>query len=88
MQKFNTVTFFLYQKYSNNLTWRDVQHLSVHTSSMEPLINNDGWYENSAGLKYNHRFGFGLLNAKKMVDAALKYENVDKQETCEIPVEV
>ena len=55
---------------------------------MEPLINNDGWYENSAGLKYNHRFGFGLLNAKKMVDAALKYENVDKQETCEIPVEV
>ena len=70
------------------MTWRDVQHLLVHTSLMEPLKYNDGWYENSAGLKYSHRFGFGLLNAKKMVDTALRYENVDNQETCEIPVEV
>ena len=65
-----------------------MQHLVVHTSQKEPLENNEGWYTNAIGLNYNHRFGFGLLNAKEMVDAAFRYQNVGEQEKCEVPVEM
>ncbi|XP_044302664.1 neuroendocrine convertase 1 isoform X1 [Varanus komodoensis] len=51
-----------------NLTWRDIQHLVVWTSEFDPLANNPGWKKNGAGLMVNSRFGFGLLNAKALVD--------------------
>ncbi|XP_004406658.1 PREDICTED: neuroendocrine convertase 1 [Odobenus rosmarus divergens] len=53
-----------------NLTWRDMQHLVVWTSEYDPLANNPGWKKNGAGLMVNSRFGFGLLNAKALVDLA------------------
>ncbi|XP_034512424.1 neuroendocrine convertase 1 isoform X2 [Ailuropoda melanoleuca] len=53
-----------------NLTWRDMQHLVVWTSEYDPLDNNPGWKKNGAGLMVNSRFGFGLLNAKALVDLA------------------
>ncbi|XP_060091637.1 neuroendocrine convertase 1 [Heteronotia binoei] len=53
-----------------NLTWRDMQHLVVWTSEFDPLANNPGWKKNGAGLMVNSRFGFGLLNAKALVDLA------------------
>nr|XP_032829914.1 neuroendocrine convertase 1-like [Petromyzon marinus] len=52
------------------LTWRDVQHLVVWTSEYDPLANNPGWKRNGAGLMVNSRFGFGLLNAKALVELA------------------
>ncbi|KAI1900462.1 hypothetical protein AGOR_G00050180 [Albula goreensis] len=52
------------------LTWRDLQHLVVWTSEFDPLANNPGWKRNGAGLMVNSRFGFGLLNAKALVDQA------------------
>ncbi|XP_036382703.1 neuroendocrine convertase 1-like [Megalops cyprinoides] len=52
------------------LTWRDLQHLVVWTSEFDPLANNPGWKKNGAGLMVNSRFGFGLLNAKALVDLA------------------
>lgn len=55
---------------SPNLTWRDMQHLVVWTSEYDPLANNPGWKKNGAGLMVNSRFGFGLLNAKALVDLA------------------
>ena len=55
---------------SPNLTWRDMQHLVVWTSEYDPLANNPGWKKNGAGLIVNSRFGFGLLNAKALVDLA------------------
>ena len=68
------------------MTWRDVQHLIVHTSSKHNLGSNPGWFINDAGLAYNHRFGFGLLNAESLVEAAKLHENVEKAEKCEVPV--
>nr|XP_033785085.1 neuroendocrine convertase 1 [Geotrypetes seraphini] len=53
-----------------NLTWRDLQHLVVWTSEFDPLANNPEWKKNGAGLMVNDRFGYGLLNAKALVDLA------------------
>uniref|UniRef100_A0A4W3K9N4 Neuroendocrine convertase 1 n=2 Tax=Callorhinchus milii TaxID=7868 RepID=A0A4W3K9N4_CALMI len=53
-----------------NLTWRELQHLIVWTSEYDPLCNNAGWKKNGASLMVNNRFGFGLLNAKTLVDMA------------------
>ena len=61
-----------------------MQHLVAHTSSSEGLNDNIGWYQNAAGFVYNHRFGFGLLNAKALTEAAETYKNVGKQEKCTI----
>lgn len=50
---------------SGNLTWRDVQHLVVHTSDFGPLSQNKGWKRNGAGYLYNSRFGFGYFQFER-----------------------
>nr|XP_055037151.1 neuroendocrine convertase 1 [Misgurnus anguillicaudatus] len=62
--------FALALEQNPDLTWRDLQHLVVWTSEFDPLANNPGWKKNGAGLMVNSRFGFGLLNAKALVDLA------------------
>ncbi|ESN95278.1 hypothetical protein HELRODRAFT_193616 [Helobdella robusta] len=67
-----------------NLTWRDVQHLVAWTSEYEPLRKNKGWMVNGAGFWVNNRFGFGLLNAAMLVEAAdpKVFKSVPKQSLC------
>nr|KAF6441783.1 proprotein convertase subtilisin/kexin type 1 [Rousettus aegyptiacus] len=67
-----------------NLTWRDMQHLVVWTSEYDPLANNPGWKKNGAGLMVNSRFGFGLLNAKALVDLAdpRTWKSVPEKKVC------
>nr|XP_056704983.1 neuroendocrine convertase 1 [Euleptes europaea] len=67
-----------------NLTWRDMQHLVVWTSEFDPLANNPGWKKNGAGLMVNSRFGFGLLNAKALVDLAdpITWKGVGEKKEC------
>lgn len=69
---------------SPNLTWRDMQHLVVWTSEFDPLANNPGWKKNGAGLMVNSRFGFGLLNAKALVDLAdpKSWKGVPEKKEC------
>lgn len=67
---------------NRNITWRDAQHLTAWTSNPIPIKDNLGWKRNAAGLIFNSRFGFGLLNAKAMVDAALNWQNVPKKSIC------
>uniref|UniRef100_A0A3B4AHS3 Neuroendocrine convertase 1 n=1 Tax=Periophthalmus magnuspinnatus TaxID=409849 RepID=A0A3B4AHS3_9GOBI len=62
--------FALALEQNPDLTWRDLQHLVVWTSEFDPLAGNPGWKRNGAGLMVNSRFGFGLLNAKALVDLA------------------
>lgn len=57
------------------LTWRDVQHLMVHTASQNSPLDAS-WFTNTAGLHHSHLFGFGLMDAKKMVDTAKTWELV------------
>lgn len=70
--------------FSDNLTWRDMQHLIAHTSEHEALAENKGWQINAAGLWFNHRFGFGLLNAEALVTAALTWKAVPAKSICYI----
>ena len=51
------------------MTWRDVQDLIVQTAlKTSPL--DDGWKVNGAGFHFNHKFGFGRLDATAMVNKA------------------
>lgn len=67
-----------------HLTWRDVQHLTVISSNYDTLKTNEGWYQNGLGLWVNLRFGFGLLNADRMVQQATTWETVAEQVTCSV----
>ncbi|XP_048877204.1 neuroendocrine convertase 1 isoform X1 [Brienomyrus brachyistius] len=76
--------FALALEQNPNLTWRDLQHLVVWTSEFDPLANNPGWKKNGAGLMVNSRFGFGLLNAKALVDLAdpKSWKHVPEKKQC------
>ncbi|XP_022824749.1 neuroendocrine convertase 1-like isoform X2 [Spodoptera litura] len=67
-----------------NLTWRDVQHLIVWTSEYAPLSANPGWQINGAGLYFDVRFGFGLLNAGALVKTALNWTTVPRDYVCRV----
>ena len=69
------------------LTWRDLQHLVVETTDLTSPLD-PGWRSNGAGHHYNAKFGFGVLNALKMVERALKWKNVAKQHVCHFPVKI
>ena len=69
---------------SAELSWRDVQHLVAWTSEYSPLKNNVDWQQNSAGFRYNLRFGFGLMNAANFVKAAANWTGVPEKFICTV----
>jgi len=71
---------------NQNLTWRDVQHITVHTARMEPLALEQGWYKNAAGYCVNLAFGFGLMDAQAMVELAepSTWQRVGEQKVCKV----
>ncbi|XP_071484758.1 neuroendocrine convertase 2-like [Diadema antillarum] len=65
------------------LTWRDIQHLTVLTSHKNQLYDeNYKWQCNGVGLEFNHLFGFGVLDAGAMVKLAEKWETVPERFHC------
>nr|XP_039249340.1 neuroendocrine convertase 2-like [Styela clava] len=65
------------------LTWRDVQHLTVLTSTRNSLFDNlHKWQTNGVGLEFNHLFGFGVLNAGRMVKMARDWTSVPGRYRC------
>lgn len=53
--------------FSRQLTWRDVQHLTVLTAKRNQLFDPSKqhlWHINGAGLEFNHLFGFGVLDGR------------------------
>lgn len=71
------IKFFLS---SNNLTWRDMQHIVVLSAKRKNLEGN--WMENGVGLNVSHWFGYGLINASAMVDYAREWVPVPEQTKC------
>jgi len=67
-----------------NLTWRDVQHIIVNTAQVTSPVD-EGWMDNGGGFHFNHKFGFGRLDAAKMVEAAKNWKTVPKQRICSGP---
>uniref|UniRef100_A0A3Q2YQX4 Proprotein convertase subtilisin/kexin type 5a n=1 Tax=Hippocampus comes TaxID=109280 RepID=A0A3Q2YQX4_HIPCM len=65
------------------LTWRDVQHIIVRTSDTRQLAAAD-WQRNGAGHKVSHLYGFGLLDAERMVRQAKRWQRVPPQRACTV----
>lgn len=58
-----------------NLTWRDVQHILVQSSTrVDPF--DSGWTKNAAGFSHNPKYGFGAINAEAAVNLATTWVNV------------
>lgn len=69
-----------------NLTWRDIQHLTVLTSKRNSLYDAKrrfGWQMNGVGLEFNHLFGFGILDAGAMVALAKDWVTVPPRYHCQ-----
>ncbi|XP_045469329.1 neuroendocrine convertase 1-like [Harmonia axyridis] len=66
------------------LTWRDIQYLIVFSSAKSPLLRNPGWQKNGIGLWFNTRFGFGLIDAYKMVQMASYWVAVPEKRICKV----
>ncbi|CAB4038405.1 PC3-like endoprotease variant A, partial [Paramuricea clavata] len=64
-----------------NLTWRDMQHVIVETAQMTSPVD-EGWMKNGAGKHFNHKFGFGRMDAAKMVERVKTWTNVGPHKTC------
>nr|AAB06591.1 prohormone convertase 1 [Aplysia californica] len=78
--------FALLLESNPNITWRDAQHIVAHTSRMEPLALEKGWYKNGAGYCVNLAFGFGLMDVLAMVELADPdtWQHVGEQKTCKV----
>ena len=61
-----------------SLSWRDVQEILIR-SATKMLPSDHGWFTNSAGLRFNHKFGAGLVNADAAVQLALQWTNLAPQ---------
>ncbi|AGO10254.1 AaceriABL203Wp [[Ashbya] aceris (nom. inval.)] len=61
-----------------NLTWRDVQYLTIKTS-IEVNPDDSDWQEGSLGRRYSHKYGYGKLDAYSIVEAAKSWKNVNPQ---------
>ena len=73
--------------YSPALTWRDVQHVIVRSARPAPggvPLERGGWVTNKAGLTVSRFFGFGLMDAGKMVYFAKHWTKVPEQRKCKI----
>ncbi|XP_026138763.1 proprotein convertase subtilisin/kexin type 7 isoform X2 [Carassius auratus] len=58
------------------LSWRDVQHIISYTATQHDDDAQADWGINGAGFRHSHKYGFGLLNAWRLVNAAKVWESV------------
>ncbi len=63
-----------------NLTWRDVQHLLVRTATKNDPTDA-GWVVNGAGLNFNHKHGFGRINAGAAISALANWNYLPARAT-------
>ncbi|XP_032227541.1 proprotein convertase subtilisin/kexin type 6 isoform X2 [Nematostella vectensis] len=72
---------------NRNLTWRDMQHIVVRTCTMDKLNMHDV-VTNGVGRLVSHTFGYGLLDATRLVKLARVWRTVPPQRVClEVPSE-
>jgi proprotein convertase subtilisin/kexin type 2 len=64
-----------------NLGWRDVRYILAKTARKNDA-SDDGWADNGASVPYNHKYGFGVVDADAAVTMAAAYEtNLDDEVT-------
>lgn len=63
-----------------NLTWRDVQHILVHTSRQNDASTSvTSWATNGAGHDVSHKYGFGVVDAGAAVTLSETWTNVNDE---------
>jgi kexin len=64
--------------YRPDLTWRDIQYLSIETAKM---INPDDpdWERTATGRLYSYKYGYGVIDGYEFVMAAQKWTLVKPQ---------
>ncbi|KAJ2392965.1 pheromone processing endoprotease, partial [Coemansia sp. RSA 2559] len=67
-----------------DLTWRDVQHLTARNAIPVDTLDSD-WDDVAMGRKYNHKYGFGKMDASRIVEAARSMEHVGRQTRIDVP---
>jgi kexin len=67
------------------LTWRDMQHLCVRTA-VQINPNDPDWQMTASGRWYNHKYGFGKLDAWAIVEAAKTWDLVKPQAWWQSPI--
>ncbi|KAJ2552610.1 pheromone processing endoprotease [Coemansia sp. RSA 1933] len=67
-----------------DLTWRDVQHLTARTAVPVDTQDSD-WDAVAKGRRYNHKYGFGKLDASRIVEAARSMDHVGRQTRIDMP---
>ena len=61
-----------------DLTWRDFQHLTVEAAI--PIQTSDkDWTKVANGRMFNHKYGFGKLDATRLIDVATNWTLVGPQ---------
>ena len=68
-----------------DLTWRDMQYLCVYTAKIFNEADED-WQATPAGFHFNHKFGYGKLDAWAMVELAKTWALVKPQAWMHTPV--
>ena len=68
-----------------DLTWRDLRYLCVQTA-MPISEQDDSWVRNGAERMYSWKFGFGKIDAHKIVSAAKTWKSVQRQTVKSLPV--
>lgn len=61
-----------------DLTWRDMQYLAMNSA----VLVNEGdpdWQETAIGKKYNHKYGYGKIDAYEIVEQAKTWKLVKPQ---------
>lgn len=86
--KQNVMTKFLFFIFfSTNLTWRDVQHIianSARAATDGVFLERGEWQKNKAGFYFSKYYGFGLMDAGRMVNLAKSWTRVPRQRKCVI----
>jgi subtilisin family serine protease len=61
-----------------NVSWRDVQIL-IAKSSKAVATSDIDWSSNSRGFRHHHKYGFGLIQSRTLVELARTWTNVPEQ---------
>ncbi|CCD25707.1 kexin KEX2 NDAI_0F03890 [Naumovozyma dairenensis CBS 421] len=70
--------FSLVLQVNPNLTWRDLQYISI-LSSKQVNVNDGNWNKGALGKPYSHKYGYGKIDAYEMANLARDWENVNAQ---------
>lgn len=66
---------------NNNLSWRDMQYIIAEAAVSDTLTDGE-WFVNGAGHRVSHKYGFGLMDAEKMIDLASSWKAITTQIQC------